>query len=71
MLPHKLTATTQRGDVMTEAQSKAIHTVMADYDFPENFNFWKKDHEIIMELNESTLIAVHTSGVVTEHKRSV
>ena len=56
---------------MTEAQSKAIHTVMADYDFPENFNFWKKDHEIIMELNESTLIAVHTSGVVTEHKRSV
>jgi|TARA_B110000879_G_scaffold206044_1_gene287391 predicted DNA binding CopG/RHH family protein len=54
---------------MTEEQTKAINRVMEEYAFPEEFNYWKKDHEIIMRLDESTLIAIHTSGVVTEHKQ--
>ena len=54
---------------MTEEQTKAISRVMEEYAFPEEFNYWKKDQEIIMRLDESTLIAIHTSGVVTEHKQ--
>ena len=54
---------------MTEEQTKAINRVMEEYAFPEEFNYWKKDQEIIMRLDESTLIAIHTSGVVTEHKQ--
>lgn len=55
---------------MTEAQTTAINKVMEEYDFPEEFNYWKKGREVILRLDESTLVAVHTSGVVTVHKSS-
>lgn len=68
----KLTITRKRFTMkITDEMRRAVKRVRSENDFPVDFEWWERDHELYMRLDEKTVYAVHTSGVVTLYKQEV
>ena len=52
---------------ITKEMKESIKRIRSENDFPETFKWWETDHEVWIRLNEDTVFAVHTSGIVTKH----
>jgi hypothetical protein len=53
---------------ITSEMQESVKRVRADNDFPADFKWWERGDELYMRLNESTVYAIHASGLVTVHK---
>ena len=53
---------------ITSEMKASVKRLRAENDFPKNFKWWERGNELYMRLNESTVYAIHTSGLVTVHK---
>jgi len=56
---------------VTDEMRKAVKRVRSENDFPADFKWWERDHELYMRLDDKTVYAVHTSGMVTVYKEGV
>jgi len=56
---------------LTDAMLESLKRVRAENEFPKDFDFWGGKHELYLRLDENTVYAVHTSGIVTEHKTGI
>jgi len=54
--------------IATKEMQDAVKRIRTENDFPADFKWWETDHELYMRLDEKTVFAVHTSGMVTVHK---
>ena len=52
---------------ITRDMKESIKRIRAENAFPESFKWWETEHEVWIRLNEDTVFAVHTSGIVTKH----
>lgn len=65
----KLTITRKRFTMkVTDEMRKAVKRLRSENDFPEDFKWWRRDHELYMRLDEKTVYAIHTTGMVTVYK---
>ena len=48
-------------------QKNSVNQLKQENNFPSDFNWWVKDNNIYLRLNETTVFAVHNSGTVTKH----
>ena len=56
---------------LTDEMLESIKRVRAENDFPEDFDFWGGSRELYLRLDEKTVYAVHSSGLVTVHKTGI
>ena len=52
---------------VTVEQRQAIERILSDYSLPVDFKWWLNDNELFLRLDEKTVIAVHSSGMITKH----
>jgi len=52
---------------ITKDMKESINRVRSDNVFPEDFKWWATEHEVCLRLNQNTVFAIHTSGIVTKH----
>ena len=52
---------------VTMEQKNSVNQLKQENNFPSDFNWWVKDNDIYLRLNETTVFAVHNSGTVTKH----
>ena len=48
-------------------QKNSVNQLKQENNFPSDFNWWVKDNDIYLRLNETTVFAVNNSGTVTKH----
>jgi len=53
---------------VTNEMRETVKRLKAENDFPVDFKWWQSDNELYMRLNESTVYAIHISGLVTVYK---
>lgn len=56
---------------LTGEMIESLKRVRAENDFPEGFDVWGGHNELYLRLDANTVYAVHTSGIVTEHKTGI
>ena len=56
---------------LTDEMLEAIKRVRKENEFPEDFDFWGGSREIYLRLDENTVYAIHSSGLVTVHKAGI
>ena len=52
---------------VTMEQKNSVNQLKQENNFPSDFNWWVKDNDIYLRLNETTVFAVNNSGTVTKH----
>ena len=53
---------------ITSKMKASVKRVRAENDFPADFKWWERGNELYMRLNDKTVYAIHTRGLVTVHK---
>ena len=53
---------------ITSEMKASVKRVRAENDFPADFKWWERGHELYMRLDDKTVYAIHTNGLVTVHK---
>ena len=56
---------------VTDEMRKAVTRVRSENDFPADFKWWERGNELYMRLDDKTVYAIHTSGIVTVYKEGV
>ena len=53
---------------ITSKMKASVKRVRAENDFPADFKWWERGNELYMRLDDKTVYAIHTNGLVTVHK---